>query len=416
MTTVHIYYIIHYFPPELNGGATRASDFARLWSEMEHQVTVLTGFPNHPSGTIPTAYQGKFQTEETKDGYTIRRTYIYATPNKGTYRRILNHISLVFSTIIGSFFKSAPDVIIASSPPLFLGLSGYVLSRMMRVPLVFEVRDIWPQQAVDLGMLTNSHIIKAMERLEMFLYSKADLVIGVAQNTAKILCERGVHESKIRIIPNATDLTRFCPGEQNEELKSKLGLGGKFVVSYIGTLGLSQGLNSVIDAAQQLQEKLPNVHFLLVGDGAERGMLVNMAKNYCLKNVTFLEPQPRETIPDYYRLSDIAVVPLRNVQLFESTIPSKIFEVMACGTPLILAVKGEAANIVKNADAGVCITPESVDELAKVICELYSSPQERKRLGNNGHKFVARHYDRYQLAVTYSDLMEDLMLYEQLVT
>lgn len=410
---MHIYYIIHYFPPELNGGATRASDFARLWSEIDHEVTVLTGFPNHPSGIIPAAYQGKMRTEEEKDGYTIRRTFIYATPNKGTYRRILNHISLMLSTILGSLLKPRPDVIIASSPPLFLGLSGYVLSRILRVPLIFEVRDIWPQQAVDLGMLKNPTMIKAMEWLELFLYAKADLIIGVAQSTAKLLAERGVPEAKIKIIPNATDLSRFYPSEQNTALKSSLNLDGKFVVSYIGTMGLSQGLSMLIEAARQLQRQAADVHFLLIGDGAERETLIEMAQRDQLTNVTFLPSQPREVIPDYYRISDATVVPLRNVQLFESTIPSKIFEVMACGIPVILGVKGEAATIMKNADAGICITPESIDELIAAIHALNGCPQERKRLGSNGHKYVAKHYDRHQLAIKYGDLMQGLVQYAQ---
>lgn len=412
---MHIYYIIQYFPPELNGGATRASDFARLWTEMEHEVTVLTGFPNHPSGIIPAAYHGKFRTEETKDGYTIRRTSVYATPNKGKYRRILNHISLMLSTIIGSLLKPRPDMIIASSPPLFLGLSGYILSRLLHVPLIFEVRDIWPQQAVDLGMLTNPLIIDAMERLEMFLYDKAEMVIGVTQSTAKILAERGVPESKIKIIPNATDLTRFYPSEQSIKLKKNLNLESKFVVSYIGTMGLSQGLMTVIEAARQLQRLAADVHFVLVGDGAERETLVETAAASHLTNVTFLGSQPREVIPDYYRISDITVVPLRNVQLFESTIPSKMFEVMACGIPIILGVKGEAATIVKHAEAGLCITPESADELVEAVCHLYTCAEERKRMGINGHKYVSKYYDRHKLAIEYSNLLENLMPYEQWV-
>ncbi|MEM7029534.1 MAG: glycosyltransferase family 4 protein [Chloroflexota bacterium] len=406
---MHIYYIIHYFPPELNGGATRASELARHWVEAGHQVTILTGFPNHPNGVIPHTYKGKFFHQEMVDGYRVRRTYIYATPNKGSAKRIINHTSLTLSTIIGSMIKSPPDVIIASSPPLFLGISGYILSKLKRVPYLFEVRDIWPQQAIDLGMLRNQKVIRLMEGLEFFLYRHASRVVGVTDSTDRILQERGLEAKKIVTIFNGTDLDTFQPGPPDESLKTKLGLQDKFVISYIGTMGLSQGLISVIDAATQLKDRYPELHFLLVGAGAERDLLIKASQDKGLDNVTFLEAQPRSQVPLLYNLSDVSLVVLKNLPLFHSTIPSKIFEIMACGTPLILGVAGEVQKIVEQADAGLCIEPENVSELSEAIIRLYEKPALRDSLSNNGRTYVDKHYNRKRLAEQYLTVLQDVV-------
>ena len=406
---MRIYYIIHYFPPELNGGATRASELAKLWTMAGHQVTILTGFPNHPNGVILEGYRGKWFMEESVDGYQVRRNVIYATPNKGSFKRILNHISLTVSSVLGSLFKERPDVIIASSPPLFLGISGYLLSRLKRAPYIFEVRDIWPQQAVDLGMLRNHYVIKAMEALEFFLYKRAAKVVGVAQSTKVELTQRGLAPEKIEIIFNGTDLEKFSPGQADSALKEQLGLQDKFVVSYIGTIGLSQGLAVLVEAAQALERVCPNIHFLVVGDGAQRDMLVAMRDGMGLQNITFLTPQPRALVPDLYRLSDITVVALRNVPLFKSTIPSKIFEIMSCGTPMILAVEGEAQRIVEEAGGGICIAPENAAAMTEAILRLYNDPTLLSQVAVHGRAYVRAHYDRELLAQQYIGILQNLV-------
>lgn len=405
---MHIYYIIHYFPPELNGGATRALELAKLWSLDGHRVTVLTGFPNHPNGVVPEVYRGKWFMEETVDGYTVRRNFIYATPNKGSFKRILNHISLTISSVLGSMFKERPDVIIASSPPLFLGISGYILSKLKRVPYIFEVRDIWPQQAVDLGMLRNRYVIRAMEALEFFIYRGAAKVVGVAASTRRELTERGLDPGKIEIVFNGTDLEKFKPGPADEALKARLGLQDKFVVSYIGTIGLSQGLATLVNTAQHLAQSHPAIHFLIVGDGAQRDMLVAMRDELGLQNITFLPPQPRAMVPDLYRLSDVTVVSLRNVPLFKSTIPSKIFEIMSCGTPMILAVEGEAQTIVEEAGGGVCIPPENTDAMVEAILKLHHDPALLEQFATRGRAYVRAHYDRESLARHYMNILQSV--------
>jgi glycosyltransferase involved in cell wall biosynthesis len=407
---MRIFYIIHYFPPELNGGATRASELARLWAQAGHDVTILTGFPNHPSGRIPDTYRRRLFQEEFVDGYRIRRTYIYATPNKGFAKRILNHLSLMVSTVIGSVLKERPDVIIASSPPLFMGISGYLLSRLKRVPYVFEVRDLWPQQAIDLGMLQNRHIIRTMEALELFLYRHAAKVIGVTESTKRLLSERGVPAEKIDTIFNGTDLDQPASNSTLYEPAIESLLEGKFVVSYIGTMGLSQGLAVILDAAKCLEEANPLVHFLLVGDGAERERLESLSRTLGLANVTFLPPQPRNQIPTLLAKSGATLVLLKDLPLFRSTIPSKIFEIMACGTPLILGVRGEARGIVQQSGAGICIEPENAGSLVEAVEMLCAQPHLCRQLAANGPKFVRDHFDRSHLASRYSDLLQQVAL------
>lgn len=404
---MHIYYIIHYFPPELNGGATRASEMARLWAQAGHQVTVLTGFPNHPHGRVATEYSGRYFMEEDKQGYTIRRNWIYATPNKGSVKRIFNHTSLMVSSVLGSMFKPKPDVIIASSPPLFLGMSGYLLATLKHVPSVFEVRDIWPQQAIDLGMLTSPKIIQAMEWLEMFYYRKATKIIGVTQSTKRILSDRGVNSDKIEVIYNGTDLEKFAPSFPDDQFKRELGLEDKFVISYIGTMGLSQGLHIVLETAERIKDRFPQIHFLMVGDGADRDSLLSYSTEKQLPNVTFLPAQPREMVPKLYHLSDISLVLLKDLPLFRSTIPSKVFELMSCGLPIILGVKGEVEEIVRNANAGLCIEPENTECLTEAVIQMYNDSALRMQFAQDGPRYVNEHHNMQRLAERYLNVLEE---------
>ena len=406
---MHILYLIHYFPPELNGGATRAYQLASHWAKLGHRVTVSTGFPNHPAGRIFPGYKLKAVHTEELNGFTLRRSFVYPTPNQGVRKRLLNHLSLTTSSIFANLrWKNRPDVIIASSPPLFMGLSGVALSRILNVPYIFEIRDLWPQQAIDLGMLKDPKIISLAEKLEMFLYNRARAIIGVAHDTKKILERRGVHGEKVHIIPNGVDVSDFRPAEKQNWVRERYGLNDKFVASYIGTMGLSQGLSVVIDVAASLRDTQPAAHFLMVGEGAEKDSLMRAAREKGLDNITFLDNQPRESIPDFYAASDVCLVPLKDKPLFRSTIPSKIFEIMACAVPIILGVKGEAESMIINAQSGVCVTPEDADALGGAIRNLAAQEARRLELGRNGRAYVCEHYSRETLAKSYLAILESI--------
>lgn len=394
-----ILYVTQFFPPELNGGATRVYDLAKMWAHMGHDVTVTTCVPCHPTGVVPEAYRGKEYSEDTLDGFNVRWTPVYTTPNKGFAKRILNHLSFMFWAIWRNRLeKKKYDVIIATSPPLFVGISGYVLGILLKCPFVFELRDLWPKQAIDLGALKNKQVIRIIEMLEMFLYRKAKRLVCVTPDSKTTLINRGVDALKIEVIPNGVDCAPIDQGE-NKVLEAYQ-LNGKFVVSYIGTHGLSQGLAHVLDAAQRLRH-IDDIHFLFVGDGAEKGHLLEKKEQLGLTNVTFGDTVSREKVPHLYQASDICLVPLKDTELFRHTIPSKIFEIMASGTPILLGVDGEARRILESSGGGRAYQPESDEKLSQEIKALYDDPTALEKFRGQGIAFVNEHYNRMTLAKRY---------------
>lgn len=398
-----ILYITQFFPPELNGGATRVYDLAKIWADLGHDVTVTTCVPCHPTGVIPEDYQGKQFEEETIDGFRVRWTPVYTTPNEGFGKRILNHISFMFWAVMRNFsLKKKYDAIIATSPPLFVGISGYVLGLFSRCPFVFEVRDLWPKQAIDLGALKNKYVIRVAEALEMFLYRKAHRVICVTPDSKETLVARGINKSKIEVIPNGVDCNAFQEMPPSRDILKAYDLSEKFVVSYIGTHGMSQGLDHILDAASKLQEQ-DKIHFLFVGDGAEKKRLMEYADTLKLSNVTFADTVLREDVAKLYCASDICLVPLKDTELFKRTIPSKIFEIMAIGTPIFLGVDGEARRILEASGGGLAYKPESGEILAEEIRKAFVEPDGLQHMRGRGRAFVNQNYNRTILAQRYVD-------------
>ena len=290
-----------------------------------------------------------------------------------------------------------------------MGLSGVALSKVLNVPCIFEARDLWPQQAIDLGILKNPKVIALAEKLEMFIYNQSTAIVGVAQGTKKILVNRGFSGKKIAIIPNGVDINFFVPSEKQNRVREKYGLNGKFVVSYIGTMGLSQGLSVVIDAAESFSHSNPEIHFLMVGEGADKNNLIRAKQEKGLNNITFLDGQPREKVPYFYAASDVCLVLLKDKPSFRSTIPAKIFEIMACAVPIILGIRGEAQCIIEKARSGICVEPERADSLIQAIQSLMKQPALRSELGRNGRGFVSEHYNREKLALSYLAVLESLL-------
>jgi glycosyltransferase involved in cell wall biosynthesis len=408
---MRILYITHFFPPELNGGAKRVEELTRIWAATGHRVTVTTGFPSHPSGIVPDRYKGKWWVEEHKDGVRVVRTKKYSTPNRGFFKRILNHLSLALSAFVVNLLKREEyDLVISTSPPLFTGFSGYLLSRMLGIPFIFEVRDLWPQQAIELGILKNRVLISLSEKLEVFFYKKASRIIAVTESSKKTITAKGIPESKIAVIRNGVDL-EMLSRVPSRNVRDEKALTGKFVVSYIGTMGASQGLSVLIDAAEEFQRGGEDcIHFLLVGDGVERQNLIDLATQKGLRNVAFVEPQPSRDVLAFYAASDIVVVSLKNLDLFSKTIPSKIFEIMAVGKALVCMVNGECRSIVEESGGGVYVEPENVQALVKTIRELRHAGYDRlKDMGERGRQWVAKNANRKQQADNYAILLEKVI-------
>ena len=401
--------LCQYFPPEMGAPSARTYEHARHWASLGHEVTVVTGFPNHPTGVIRPEYRGYFIKREQTDGIDVLRTWVYVAANKGFTKRVLNFLSFFLSSFILAALKTGrTDVVIGTSPQFFCAVSAFLLSRIKRVPFVFEVRDIWPQSAVELGALSNPLIIRALRAIELFLYRRAALIVAVADSTRQYLLDKGMAAGKIAVIPNGIDAKFLMAAAVPREVRAELGLEGKFMVSYIGTHGMSHALETVLSAAQVLGSD-DSIHFLFVGEGAEKEKLERLAGELQLRNVTFLGQQPRETLLAFYRASDVSLVPLKKLPIFTKVLPSKLFELMGAGCAIVCSVEGEAASLVERAEAGLCIQPEHIEQLVDAIRRLRSAPELVARFGANGRRFVTAHYLRSTLAERYLEALSKVV-------
>ncbi|RLT47282.1 MAG: glycosyltransferase WbuB [Chloroflexi bacterium] len=407
---MRIVYLCQYFVPEAGAPAARLRDMARSWVQRGHSVTVVTGMPNHPTGVVQAPYVGRLIARESLDGVTVLRNWLYATPNEGLVRKTLSHLSFMVSALVlGNARLGTADVIIASSPSFFAVISAWVMSRMRKIPFVFEVRDLWPAVFVDLGVLTNSFVIRALESVEMFLYRRAALVVTVTEGFRTRLIARGLPPQKVVTVTNGAAIESFTPGPRDNAVRTELGLAGKFVVGYIGAHGISQGLELVLQAAQRLRDDA-DIVFLLVGEGARKRALLELRETLRLTNVIMLPAQAHQRVREYYCASDVCVVPLRQLPLFATFIPSKMFEIMACAVPVIGALEGEAREILERSGGARLIVPEDAAGLADAVRWFKLHPGESRQMGAAGRAFVTANYDRQVLADRYAAALQALLV------
>jgi colanic acid biosynthesis glycosyl transferase WcaI len=410
---VKILYVSQYFPPEMGAPAARVAELSRHWAQERHGVTVLTGFPNHPTGIVPPEYRRKFRrfvAREETNGVNVIRTWLLPFPNRRTYERILNYTSFCLSAAAAGLFIERPDVIIASSPQLLVGLSGWWLARCKRSRFIFEVRDLWPESLAAVGVgNADSWVYRSLARIAGFLYRKSDHIVVVTSAFREYLVQHWQVESeKISVIENGVEAELFSPRPERD-LRTELGANGKFVVSYIGTMGNAHGLQTLVEAATQLQNSAPRILFLLVGEGAEKEKLISLVRSRGLTNLRFVDQQSRDTIPAYICASDACAVLLKKNDIFKTVIPSKMLEFMSCARPVILGVEGQASKILEQAQAGICIEPESPSELAQAVVRLAEDEQLRETLGRNGRRYILQHFSRRQTAMAYIDLLNALI-------
>jgi glycosyltransferase involved in cell wall biosynthesis len=403
--------VTHYFPPETGAPQARLSALAATWAADGDDVTVLTGMPNHPTGVLPPAYRRAIFRRERADGYRIIRTWLYATPNEGIARKLLGHLSFMASSVLlGGRATGPADVVVVSSPTFFSILSGYLLARLQRAAFIVEVRDLWPAIFVELGVLTNRRIIGLLERLELAAYAAADQVVVVSEGFRADLIRRGVPPVKVHIVRNGVDPERFAVAAAfsavSTATRAKLGAGpDDCLVLYAGTHGISQALSAIADAAALLDVGR-NVRFAFVGDGGDKHRLERRVAELGLRNVVLLPGVPNAEMPELLAAADICLVPLRDVPLFATFIPSKMFEYLAAGKAVIGSVAGEAAQILTEAGA-VVVPPEDSRALAAAVAELAASPRRRASMGETGRTFVRRCYDRAALAREYRKILEN---------
>lgn len=382
------------FVPEQNASARRSYEHCRNWVGQGVQVTVVTTVPNFPLGKPQPPYRNHLYARETIDGIEVIRVWSFLAPNRGVVLRALDFASFALTGFFASLGQTA-DVIVATSPQLLTAACGHFLSRAKRRPWVFEVRDLWPESITAVGAMKEGVAMRLLRRLERNLYHSAGRIITVTEPMRARLVERGVPESKVGVVPNGADLKRLVPRLASAELAAELKVDGKFVVGYVGTHGFAQGLEVVVKAAALLRDR--NIHFLFVGEGARREFLVEMARGLGLQNVTFLRGVPADTAVEYLALSDAIVVPLKNSALFDSALPSKIFEAAAMEKPLLLSAAGLSADVVREYNAGLAIEPENAQALAAAVLRLHEDNALRESF-RSGCRALARQYNRETLA------------------
>jgi glycosyltransferase involved in cell wall biosynthesis len=402
---MRIILVTHYFPPETGAPQARLSALAAVWAADGDDVTVLTGMPNHPTGVIPAEYRGAIRRRERRDGYRVLRTWLYATANEGVARKTIGHLSFMLTSVLFGGRASGPaDVVVVSSPTFFAIGAGWLLARVKRARLVVEVRDLWPAIFSELGVLTSRRLIRLLERLELAAYAAADTVIVVSDGFRANLIARGVPAGKVHTIRNGVRPAEFDPdAPPDAQVRARLGAGpGDCLVLYAGTHGASQGLASVADAAGLTGEA---IRFAFVGEGADKERLRRRVAESGLHNVTLLPGVPHEQVPALLAAADICLVPLRDLPLFSAFIPSKMFEYLAAGRPVVGAVTGEAGQILREAGALV-VPPADSGALAAAIRTLAADPQRRQAMGQQGRCYVEKYCDRGMQARLYRKLLD----------
>lgn len=400
-----ILFVSHYFPPEVNAPANRTHEHCRLWVREGHEVTVITGVPNHPRGRIFEGYENRWLQEETIDGIRVIRTWMYLTPNSGFARRVANYLLFSLTAILASFRAERPDVVVATSPQFFAGVAGAIVAKLKRRPFVLEVRDLWPKSIEELGQLRPGPILSALEAVERWLYrSAAGIVVNTRTFRAHIEA-RGVDAKDIELVYNGIDPTMFRPRPKDTALLERHGLAGTFTVAYVGTLGLAHGLGLLVDVAERMQDRR-ELRFLLIGDGADREKLEAEIARRELDNVVMLGLQPRERMPDWIASIDLLLVLLRDLPVFETVIPSKIFEFLAQERPVILAAKGEIRRMMEEAGGALVIDPEVEDQMVAAIEAVIADPEAAARRAAAGRAWVEAGFLRDDLARRMLGFME----------
>ena len=396
---MHILYLSQYFPPEVGATQARAYEMARYLVEQGHNVTMISEIPNHPSGVIPTTYQGKLFERVYLDGIYVIRLWVKTSTIKNFFSRMEFYLSYSFgSTIAGLLLRKEFDLIYATSPPLFVGLAGLALSHLRRLPLFFEVRDLWPESAVALGELRGSLAIRWATRLEEACYHRARRIVAVTAGIQDCLIERGIAAGKVVVVENGANvnLFQFKP-EMRQKIRQSLGMDGKFLVVYTGIIGLAQGLEVVLHAADLLKNNV-SIQFLMIGEGPKKAELLVMQQKLGLSNLQMLPEVPRHEVPDYLSAADLALIPLRNKEVFHRVLPSKLLDAWACERAVLLGVDGEARRLMESCTGGLFVPPEDAQALSQAILELQVDESKRIAMGKRGREFTVAHFSRQALA------------------
>lgn len=399
-----ILFLTDNFPPEFNAPATRTFEHCKEWVKEGAEVTVITCAPNFPMGKVYPNYRNKLYQTEVIEGIKVIRVWSYISANEGFVKRILDYISYsIMSFIFGLFVKT--DLIVATSPQFFTAVSGRMLSFFKRKPWVFEVRDLWPESIVAVGAMKKSKAITFFEWLEIKLYQSATEIIVVTDSFKEKIIQKGIDGAKISVHKNGANLDLFQAQERDSELNKLYQLEDKFVFAYIGTHGMAHGLDFIFRSVEKIKDSHPNLHFLFIGEGAEKQNLLNLKDELSLSNVTMLDSVPKNDVSRYLSLMDVALVNLRKSDTFMHVIPSKIFEAAAMERPILLGLQGETKGIIENFNAGLCFEPENEQDFLNSITVI--SQENNLKDYRIGCQKLAHDFDRKKIAKSmYKDLQK----------
>ncbi|MDC0294682.1 glycosyltransferase family 4 protein [Mariniblastus sp.] len=399
-----------------DGGGSRFNEMTQVWANQGYEITVLGGMVHYATGKKAAQYKGKFtfKDEGFYENVDVIRCHVSESYNVNFLGRLWAYFSFVFSSIYAGLFKTKGkfDIILVTSPPLTVGIVAYLLSKIKRVPFVFEIRDLWPESAIDTGVLKNGLIIKLAYLFEKFIYKKATLInVLTPAFRDKLINDKKVPKGKIILIPNAADFSLAEKIQKNfngNDFKEELGLSDKFVITYVGAHGVANHLIQLVDAAEKLRDT--NVVFQLIGSGMRKNALIKEVEDRNLgSHIIFRDPVSKQEVFKYILSSDMGASVLKRVDTFKTIYSNKTFDYMSCKKPILLAIEGISKELVEIADCGICVIPEDATSIANEIKSYMQKKELHKVQGNNGYEYAKEHFDREQLALSYIEYIKNFI-------
>ena len=384
-------------------GGTRHFELARYLRQQGHQVTIVASDVSYLTGEKVLQHKGVVGQEDI-EGIHVLRAFALPTLHKNFFWRVMAFLVFMITSVWAALRVSNPDIIMGTTPPLFQAISAWFVALLRRKPFLLEIRDLWPEFAIDMGVLTNPLLIRMSRWVESFLYARADHLLVNSPAYRDYLIEKGIPEEKISFIPNGVDTSMFNPMDGGESVRQEFGLDDKFLVSYAGALGLANDIETALRAARRLQD-MTRIHFLLVGDGKERPRLEQQAREWGLSNVTFVGVRPKSEMPRFLAASDACLAILKDIPMFRTTYPNKVFDYMAAGRPTILAIDGVIRQVVESAQGGVFVPPGDDEALADAIAYLVNHPQRAQEMGQNARRYVEKHFERHDQARAFEQVL-----------
>ena len=403
---MHLLLIHQAFASPNEPGGTRHYELARHLVQHGHQFTIVASNLSYHTGHHSVASKG-LVTEQTLDGVRVLRAYTYPSLHRSFSWRFVCFISFMLTSVWAALRAGPVDLVIGTSPPIFQAVSAWLVATLRRRPFLLEIRDLWPEFLIDVGGLKNPLLIIASRWLERFLYARATHLMVNSPAYRDYLINKGVPAAKISLIPNGVDPEMFDPDARGEPIRGEWGLDGKFVVTYAGALALSYDIPTVLRAADRLRDQ-SHIHFLLVGDGKERANLESLAQQLRLPNVTFTGARPKAEMPKILAASDACIAILKDIPMFRTTYPNKVFDYMAAGRPTILAIDGVIRQVVEAAGGGIFVPPGDDAALSATVLSLYQDRQQAQVMGMAARAYVVVHFNRHQQALQFEELVQRL--------